>query len=345
MKRLTSDELNALNGLYWAYLLPALTYMTGGLISYFNLSVPREELTTGNIILGLFLGFCPGINWLVIVVGILLSSDDSDKALFFNSLIVWASAGMLLPMLAHSRRNEEVEANRRKQDEEARNAQRRQLVSVCETAWQTLKNLPRKLQAADGDLNIAQVDFAETAYEPYWAAIERAARHLADFHYGTTEVNRLAAEYTSLCAAYPGTPPSFPATTDLVEKFHVAETIATQMCEMVRLAHRDRDFAMIFQQRKTNRILVDGFGNLASTIDRVGDSIRGAVSDLSGSLERVTQRFESYHRETVAAIGSFADQERRSHFNSIEAARDAERERGEMLSMLDNIQRRRLPSI
>jgi methyl-accepting chemotaxis protein len=93
------------------------------------------------------------------------------------------------------------------------------------------------------------------------------------------------------------------------------------MKAMVRKAQCDFQFAIIYEQRKTNKILIAGFTNLAQALEGMGDrisasidSLSGLVSDLSESLFDIHERMgemaesamqhDSNLRESLSAIHS-----------------------------------------
>jgi DNA anti-recombination protein RmuC len=95
---------------------------------------------------------------------------------------------------------------------------------------------------------------------------------------------------------------------------------------------------MIYEQRKTNQILVAGFTNLADalndmtwritdSIDNLASSVDGMTSTLNESMQAIHSRMGDIHEEL-----------------SKEASERAVREK-KALEMLDNIQRRRKPSL
>jgi hypothetical protein len=64
-----------------------------------------------------------------------------------------------------------------------------------------------------------------------------------------------------------------------------ARPAAARFAAIVRKAQTNFQFAVIFEQRKTNQLLHTGFGNLGAAIYSLGDSINASLSNLSKSLQ------------------------------------------------------------
>ena len=60
-----------------------------------------------------------------------------------------------------------------------------------------------------------------------------------------------------------------------------ARPTAQRLAVVVRKAQKDFHFATIFEQRKTNKILVAGFSTLASAIYEIGDAISYSLNNLA----------------------------------------------------------------
>jgi Mg2+ and Co2+ transporter CorA len=113
---------------------------------------------------------------------------------------------------------------------------------------------------------------------------------------------------------------------------------------IVRKAQRNFEFSLIYEQRKTNQILVAGFRNLAQALEEMTWRITSSVDDLTSSVDRMhTSLNESLVRihEQTERIASTAEGHRADA--ATQAIATGARER-KALEMLDNIQRKRYPS-
>lgn len=82
--------------LYYGYLLPVLTLVSGAFYGYVSVRAP--DMPKGwAIVVPLFLLLAPGLNWLVIL-GLLLSSEN-DKPLAWAIFLAWGIGGGLLALI------------------------------------------------------------------------------------------------------------------------------------------------------------------------------------------------------------------------------------------------------
>jgi hypothetical protein len=123
-------------------------------------------------------------------------------------------------------------------------------------------------------------------------------------------IDRIAVKYQQ---GVPTLPMSMPSFSLPISQLPDARPATTRLASLVRKAQKDFHFATIYEQRKTNRILIAGFGTLASAISELGDMISSSLDDLSSTLH--------------VSLDNIL------------------RKQDEQTSMLDNIQRRRKPKL
>lgn len=260
------------------------------------------------------------------------------------------------------------------------------------------EKLPLQLQQVSDFLDKAEEEFRDGAFAPFWEAIERAATSLGDFNEKVDEIHnnhkihirylsdaqRLnkphewLAMWKSLRAEtflpfleawkknqkhreFDLQAPTFPISNQSVEAMRASDMVIKRMGQIVRNAQRNFQFASIYEQRKTNKILVAGFKNLSQAIDGLGNKIEGAIdnlrsdiSDLSESLnsqlstinssiESVGGKFDELSQTTVGTAANSA-QEFQQYRNDFQKHSREMRERHDRaLEMLDNLQRERKP--
>ncbi|MBI5408884.1 MAG: hypothetical protein HZA14_05920 [Nitrospirae bacterium] len=195
-----------------------------------------------------------------------------------------------------------------------------------------LQSLPKDIDVAEHALDEAEGEFADGAFAPFWDAVERAATHLAHFDLGIQQILNHSASYKTERKMLDSTPPPFPLDYTLPE---VARTVDRMRC-IVRLAQKDFHYATIYEQRKTNQLLVKGFTNLGQALSEMSRRLEASITALSGSISDLAVSNQENAQALLLSSESLREQlqsdaaERRSH-------EEQERE------MLDNIQRRRKP--
>lgn len=222
--------------------------------------------------------------------------------------------------------------------------------------------LPLILSEAELALNLAEKEFAEGLYSPFWEAMESAVYKLSLFDKTLRNIeaakNRYAIE----------APPLAP---DVV-KFSIGlsivpDTYATnqRMTAFFRRAQKDPHFAHIYEQRRTNTILIEGFRSLGDALNNLGDRIEFELrslqdtidfrlSDLESALNDSSTQLKRQHDELLQTAQSWRNEAQSGNSELIAIAR-ANAERAEInakarsdyeratRTMLDNIQHRRTP--
>ena len=152
---------------------------------------------------------------------------------------------------------------------------------------------------------------------------------------------RLAAP--SLIKPYESTPPEFPLARQSVAALGVGTGSAERMKAIVRKAQTNFQFAMIYEQRKTNQILVAGFTSLAQALGQMNRQITASIDDLASSVDGMTSTLNESMLAIHSQMGDIAQTTASHHDDLLRQASDrADREK-KALRMLDNIQRGRKP--
>jgi len=249
------------------------------------------------------------------------------------------------------KREEEAEAKRKAEElaEQERyrreqDALRRRMSDMGAQSLDAFEKLPTHLRLAEQYLDSAQVDFAERAFAPFWDSIENTAKELGRFDEGVRLIKANTAAYAGLIPTYASAPPQFPLAQRSVEKLSVASATAQRMGGVVRSAQRDFQFATIYEQRKTNQILVAGFTNLAHALDQMTWQITSSVDDLSRSVHVMAGKLDHSLGAINSTMSELRDQSSRHHVQVMDHATKAAARETKALEMLDNIQRRRRPA-
>jgi hypothetical protein len=253
---------------------------------------------------------------------------------YWQITIVVAIVGGIAFFIYKQNRDEE-ERLKRIEDERERNARtqleaQRRLGELAESALNKFEAAPKFLLKAESYLNRAEVDFLERAYAPFWDRVEDAINALGNYDTSVRNIEELAKESASISWQLEGDRPSFPINSPAISRLVVGADTSRRMQAIVRRAQRDFQFATIFEQRKTNQILVAGFRNLAHALSDMTTQLTSSIDGLNLSVNKLSQDFTS--------VGQGIQQEVKA-FSSESAARQLK-----VIEMLDNIQRRRQPT-
>lgn len=252
-----------------------------------------------------------------------------------------------------ARRKEEEKRRIQKWEEEKKNIQKREYERAQETTYNKLgnivlsskmlsQNLSKEIESAEKFLDAAEQEYAEGVFAPFWDNIEYAVTHLAHFDRGVNLIAQNCSQYKIEKEKLDSTPPVFKLN---IETLPNATVVANRMRGIVRKAQGNFQFATIYEQRKTNQLLVSGFTNLAQALGemsyRIGQSIYSlstSITDLSDttadSAAKIIKSSEQGAQDIVGSINAVSKQLK----VDAETRRDHEKEESEML---DNIQRHR----
>lgn len=224
----------------------------------------------------------------------------------------------------------------RKQQEYERNQQliRERLIGYVSAVNSTLTDLPKKIRAAEIALDEAVFEFADGAFAPFWDAVERVAINIAHFDRGLQQISHLSVSYNNEQSKIDSPPPF-----NIDFKLIPSPTITVdRMRSIVRLAQKDFHFATIYEQRKTNKLLVEGFTSLGQALSDMSYRISDSIEALSCSISDLAKSSRDDSRQLLAGVEAL--------HGYIQSDAEARRNHEKMeREMLDNIQRHRKPSI
>jgi methyl-accepting chemotaxis protein len=151
----------------------------------------------------------------------------------------------------------------------------------------------------------------------------------------------------------------------------MAKDSAGRLQRIVRKAQRNFEFATIYEQRKTNEILIAGFATLGEAIYGLGSRLEQSIGmlceridDLSSSMEKMNKKIIDAVRDVSSAVGEVSYrvgdvssllEEVSSGVGHLSSAIEAADTRAQATiseqaarqekanKMLDNIQRHRVP--
>jgi hypothetical protein len=216
------------------------------------------------------------------------------------SLLAFVLAVVLVvPLLVYFLTREKREAARRKRHSEwVARWYGRQIVDLCDESQVLFASILDLSATAEEHLDQAEIDFKEGVIAPFWDCVERAAQTLGHFDERVRQMSGNLSRYTKLVRRYEAdtgqeisaalpvaAPPEFPLSQESVKELAVGRKTAERMKVIVRKAQRDGWFAMIYEQRKTNQILVAGFTDLAQGLEQMTWCIATSIGDLASSID------------------------------------------------------------
>jgi len=222
-------------------------------------------------------GFLTGV-----FIGILIACFVGPVLLFLDAAagVFWLVAILLISGMIGYSVVESSERNKRSAVESRERYWAEQLLRTRKR----LRRIPALVADAEAHLKQAELNYAQGAFAPFWDAIENVTYSLAEYCHLLELIGRTAIEYQQAIAEGAVDLPPFPLTTNNLAN---AQSITRRLTELVRSAQKNFQFAMIFEQRKTNRILVEGFGHLGSALYGISDLISASFSDLSITMNEI----------------------------------------------------------
>jgi hypothetical protein len=234
---------------------------------------------------------------------------------------------------------QKIEKSRR--DEEARRqpACRRTIFDACEASIRAFENIPKHLMTAEELLDTAEDEFQEGAFSPFWDSIERAMFQLGKVDEGIKVIADSSIQYKSLSGSYNGELLPFPVDLPSARRLGTINNVAGKLQKVVRVAQRDFQFATIYEQRKTNQILIAGFTNLGEAIQGVGIRLQESVEILGDQISELSSSIITSNEALLEATKSASQA---ANETASQATNFAARQE-EANKKLDNIQRHRIP--
>jgi hypothetical protein len=146
---------------------------------------------------------------------------------------------------------------------------------------------PSHLRNFEKYLNQAEVEFAKGAILPFWESIEKAARESGRLYKHINTISSNAHSYLHNCpdnfkSLYP-----FPVNSESMKELAPAQSLSERMDEIVYRAKCDFQFASIFEQKRTNEILIAGFNNLGDALDRLTWQVDQSIKSLEESVDKL----------------------------------------------------------
>jgi hypothetical protein len=233
---------------------------------------------------------------------------------------------------------DQADAKRRLEKHQAEQEHiRNTLVKLEADKCEAVEILPSSISKAEAALDLAVFEFSEGAFNPFWDAIEKTITCLVSYEKGIQTIDATSKRIPEELGKLDSPPPYFVSPKISLPK---ADKAIARMRQIVRKADKNIDFATIYQQRRTNGILVAGFANLGTAIADMGSRIQGSVDGLTqtlnSSIAAMSKQDAEYYKESISSMEAMREQ----LVSDAEARREHEAKDEEMQ---DNMQRRRMP--
>lgn len=247
------------------------------------------------------------------------------------------------------------------------------LKSIITSSENEFNKLPNFIEDSKWYLDKAEDEFSDGAFAPFWDAIESATNSLAAYHQNINQLTRTTQDYDIKANEFSlwinkinyGVVYNIknqPFTIEAPEfklplgKLPDAIPTAERLAKIVRKAQKDFHFATIYEQRKTNQLLYQGFRSLGDAIYSIGSEISFSLDGLSNKLNvSLSDLLESSHEQNRIISKHNTDMERHAdNLQRLSEKESSSRREFEKASLrrqdkqdekLDNIQRGRKPPI
>ena len=214
------------------------------------------------------------------------------------ALITWGLIGgfIKLGQLPAKRRLAMEEERRRVQAHADRRAAKKAAHADAQAAQQRLASkleglisqsvasageLPNLIAAAEKSLDLAEDEFTERAFVPFWDAIESAAKKLANVEETIQELIENSQSYQENAPGLETPPPSFQIGLDTLPD---ASHTVNRLRAVVRRAQKDAEFTTIYLMCRHNELLIAGFSTLGQVLSEISDRLDSSFDRLASSI-------------------------------------------------------------
>jgi len=150
------------------------------------------------------------------------------------------------------------------------------------------QQLPNCLRNANDWLGVAEKEFAEHAYAPYWDAIESAAVNLGDYDAKIKQIRQNQDSYNFRIKALQKSKSSgiskIPPFAINLSRVPSPQKTADHFTKVARRGLTDRDFAVIYESRMTRKVLISGFQTLGEAVKNLSYEVNSAFSNLRNTI-------------------------------------------------------------
>ena len=209
-----------------------------------------------------------------------------------------------------------------------------------------LRSMHDLLQDTSSFLNQSDKFFNERAFTPFWDSVEEVMKSLRNFNERVHLVHGRARKYYELLEGREHTFPAFPVNSNQIPS---PEPLIQRLQEVIARAHRDFQFASIYEQRKTTSAIVAGFRSMQEAITKLREDIVSSISCLQDSLDSglktIHSQIVSLEESQQKSIGELREVLEK-HGEAIQTQDKRDEKHQEFVKeALDNIQHHRKPRV
>lgn len=301
--------------------------------------------------------------WKFLVEKMQMTSEAAIGAIILTPFALWFLSFIISQIKKANQIAKELrekqEYERRQQDEreESRRKWMEQekisLKSIIISSENEFTKLPSLIENAEQHLNRAEYEFSDGAFAPFWDEIENATNNLAACRQNINQLTITTQNYDKRAKQLTVKVPDFKLP---LGKLPDARPTAERLAKIVRKAQKNFHFATIYEQRKTNKLLYQGFRSLGDAIYSMGSEISSSLNGLSDTLNvSLNDLLESSREQNRIMSEHNTDMERYAeNLKNLSEREASSRRKFEKESLrkqdkqdvkLDNIQRGRKPPI
>jgi hypothetical protein len=155
------------------------------------------------------------------------------------------------------------------------------LTQLYKSSSEQFAQLPQLLNQARSWLLQAETEYQESAFGPFWDAVENAAGLLAKFDANAKQLSKNAVEYYRGLDGREHTFPAFPANRDTIPN---PSSVLGEMRRVVRQGQTNFQFANIWEHRRTREVMIAGFQTLGEAVNNLGAAVEQSVANLEQSV-------------------------------------------------------------
>lgn len=187
---------------------------------------------------------------------------------------------------------------------------------------QLVQQFPALLQAVSSSLDLCDQEFRRGAFSPFWSSVESTTERLGEISESLNHFHMLADLHVQmkqdLVDNYKAHVNVFPVRLRDLQIAEQAQQLSQRMDSLVGKAQTNFQFASIYEQRRTNALLIAGFSNLGQAIYGMTSMITDKLAGVVTAIDAASATSEAQGKSAIA-------------------------QSEEAIAMLNNIQKRRLP--
>lgn len=259
-----------------------------------------------------------GPTWVVgIIISFVMVAIFNTWHAFWIGLVLTFLTTMFFRYERNEEEKENIAKNKTQQNRYAAENLSSRLNNMLSGANSLVQELPDLLNNATKSLERAQYEFSDSAFSPFWDCIEKATKYLATFNNNIREIREHANNYYSILSNQKSHnfPSFFPEQAVVPDPTPVINELNT----VVRPGLTNYQFANIWEQRKTQKILIRGFSTLGESISNMSSSICSSITQIhdtlsSGTAQMIDQQVmsaESFERYSKNHVSLMEDQIKR----------------------------------